>query len=130
MFGDVWKWAGEVRKKDIVPGVPVYQILPELKRFTDDLEAWEKFKHDPIEIAVKIHHRLVWIHPFRNGNGRWARIASNIYLRREGKALVKWPENEFFIESSFRKKYVTALQAADGGSFNALTDLHKSLLEN
>lgn len=130
MFGAVWEWAGEIRKKDIAPGIPVHQILPEMKRFEGDLESWEGFKHEPLEIAAKIHHRLVWIHPFRNGNGRWARMASNIYLRREAKPLVKWPENEFFIESTFRKKYVQALQEADRGQLRAFIDLHRSLLEN
>jgi Fic family protein len=27
-----------------------------------------------------MHHRLVKIHPFPNGNGRWARIAADVFL--------------------------------------------------
>lgn len=128
MFGDVWEWAGKLRIKDIAPGVPVAQIATEFYKFQGDVEAWEKYEHDLLEIAVKIHHRLVWIHPFRNGNGRWARLASNIYLRRNSLAIVQWPEGEFLVADSLRKEYVSALQKADRGSFAPLLEIHKRFL--
>ncbi|UFP97086.1 Fic family protein [Gloeobacter morelensis MG652769] len=34
--------------------------------------------------AGAAHHRLLWIHPFFDGNGRVARLFSNAYLRRLG----------------------------------------------
>ena len=129
MFGDVWRWAGEIRNKEVSVGIPVHQIRAELRKFEGDLKAWEEFKHEPIEISAKIHHRLVWIHPFRNGNGRWARLVANLYLHWKTCPLVKWPENEFLISSSFRKEYVNALQSADRGNFNKIIDLHERLLE-
>lgn len=129
MFGDVWQWAGQIRKNDIQPGIPVHQIAAEMKKFEDDFSAWGKFKHDPLEISAKIHHRLVWIHPFRNGNGRWARFAANIYLYEFDKKIIEWPENEFFIGGGFRKDYVAALQAADRGDITELTSLHKRFLK-
>ncbi|MBI4208502.1 MAG: Fic family protein [Deltaproteobacteria bacterium] len=34
------------------------------------------------ELSARLHHRLVWIHPFENGNGRWARLIMNIHLKK------------------------------------------------
>lgn len=36
--------------------------------------------YKPLEAAARFHHRLVQIHPFPNGNGRHARIATDIFL--------------------------------------------------
>lgn len=128
MFGEVWEWAGQFRVRDIVPGVPVHQIGSQIQQFVGDLKSWDEFAHDHLEITVKIHHRLVWIHPFRNGNGRWARMAANIYLGRLGEAMVAWPEDQYVIASSFRKQYIQALQQADRGNFVPLVELHRNYL--
>jgi len=125
MFGQIWKWAGQFRRRDLNVGVQVHHIASELKKFESDLKVWERHKHGVLEIAAKIHHRLVWIHPFRNGNGRWARLASNIYLKREDERLTSWPEKELFIGGGFRKKYIQALQKADQGDIAGLMKLHR-----
>ena len=61
MFGKVWKWAGEYRTSDIMPGVPVYQIAAEMLNGERDIKTWRTHQHDPFECSVKIHHRLVWM---------------------------------------------------------------------
>ncbi len=39
--------------------------------------------------SIRIHHRLVKIHPFVNGNGRHARLVSDIYLFSHNYNLLK-----------------------------------------
>jgi Fic-DOC domain mobile mystery protein B len=129
MFGEVWRWAGKPRIADIVPGIPVHQISVELLNFERDFIAWKNHQHEPYEVAAKIHHRLVWIHPFRNGNGRWARTAANIYLKQKKLPLVKWPEDVLFIKSGFRNEYILALRKADKGDFSSLIKLHEALIK-
>ena len=50
--------------------------------------AWAKkggiSKLDGLVAAFAAHHRLVWIHPFLDGNGRVARIALDAMLRACG----------------------------------------------
>lgn len=37
-----------------------------------------------IKIAAFVHHKIVWIHPFVDGNGRTARLMTNLILQRYG----------------------------------------------
>ncbi|MBI3313920.1 MAG: mobile mystery protein B [Candidatus Omnitrophica bacterium] len=126
MFGEVWSWAGEFRKggeKNI--GVPAVKIGSELHRLLADAHKWEEEKIPSIEIAVRIHHRLVEIHPFENGNGRWARLVTNLYLHRQNYPLIEWPSDPRLMREVFKPKYLTALKKADRGDYSLLSELHK-----
>jgi Fic family protein len=64
---------------------PDYQNLPALlKTFTQSYSP-DQFHGDERLIAMAAsHHRLTWLHPFRDGNGRVARLFSGLYLARAG----------------------------------------------
>jgi len=65
MFGDIWDWAGKIRTVELSIGVKAYLVAMELKKLVDDLEYWDKNKtFDTVEIASRLHHRAVQIHPF------------------------------------------------------------------
>src|SRR2546430_8505567 len=36
----------------------------------------------PDEFAVRVHHRVVKVHPFRNGNGRHSRLLPDVLLAK------------------------------------------------
>jgi excisionase family DNA binding protein len=57
---------------------------------------------EPLEIAAKIHHRFVDIHPFIDGNGRTARLLMNLYLMRNGYPPI-------IIQRVERKKYIDSI---------------------
>jgi Fic-DOC domain mobile mystery protein B len=78
LFGDVWAWAGTFRKSEKNIGVMPYCIAMELRMLLDDIRYWiDNETFDKMEIGIRFHHRLVWIHPFANGNGRHARITAD-----------------------------------------------------
>jgi Fic-DOC domain mobile mystery protein B len=125
-FGDVWDWSGTTRKSELNLGVRAYQILGELKKLEDDIAYWSTKKTmDAVEVSARIHHRAVFIHPFENGNGRWARMLANIWLRREGHPMIRWPEDAIGNQSPDRQTYLTAIRAADQGDLSALIELHQ-----
>lgn len=124
MLGEVWEWAGSPRKTNKNIGVDKHHIPSELEKFLGDYHAWREHSHDPIEISAKIHHRLVWIHPFENGNGRWARMVSNIFLWQNEAPIVQWPEDQFFVDSVLRERYISALKKADNHDYLELINLH------
>lgn len=73
---------GELRKRDVKVGGHV-AISPGaaprfLKRFEDVY--LHLGKTDSILAAAPAHHRLLWIHPFLDGNGRVARLMSHASL--------------------------------------------------
>jgi len=73
---------GELRRRDVKVGghVPVSPgALPRfLKRFEEVYEGLNKT--ESILATAAAHHRLVWIHPFLDGNGRVARLMSHAML--------------------------------------------------
>lgn len=73
---------GELRRRDVKVGghVPVSPgaVRRFLRRFEDVYGRLSKT--DSILGAAPAHHRLVWIHPFLDGNGRVARLMSHAML--------------------------------------------------
>ena len=127
MFGDVWSWAGKLRRIELSIGIKAYLVNMELKKLVDDLAFWEQNKtFDVVEIAARIHHRVVQIHPFQNGNGRWSRMLANIYLKQNGLQPTAWNENLLFKENPHRDDYINALKQADNGNYSALIKLQKN----
>lgn len=127
MFGDVWSWAGKLRRIELSIGIKAYLVNMELKKLVDDLAFWEQNKtFDVVEIAARIHHRVVQIHPFQNGNGRWSRMLANIYLKQNGLQPTAWNENLLFKENPRRDDYINALKQADNGNYSALIKLQKN----
>jgi Fic-DOC domain mobile mystery protein B len=95
MLGEVWKWAGKFRSSERNLGIPFYEIPVALGELLADAHAWIEFKaYSPDEIAVRLHHRLVQIHPFPNGNGRHARITADLLAIRLGQGALFLGENE------------------------------------
>lgn len=124
MFGDVWAWAGATRKRETNIGSPPHQIIVGLHNLVEDLKAWEQSGMPLAEQAVRLHHGAVRIHPFINGNGRWSRMAANIWLRLSGAQPILWPESTIGTASTIRGEYLLAVRAADTGDLSALLALH------
>lgn len=124
MFGDVWDWAGKIRQVELSIGVKAYLVSTELKMLVDDFKYWEENKSfDVIEIASRLHHRAVQIHPFKNGNGRWSRMLANIYLKQNGLQPTRWNEDLLAKENPHRDDYIEALKGADNGDYSKLIEL-------
>jgi fido (protein-threonine AMPylation protein) len=128
MFGDVWDWAGAVRTRDLNIGVPHSQIGGRLAELVKRLHSWSEFGHSLEIQSVRLHHEAVRIHPFENGNGRWARLLANIWLKRHGMPIVAWPA-ELGANSTVRVEYLAAVKAADQGDDGPLTELHRRFAE-
>ncbi len=118
MFGDVWSWAGEFRTTQTSIGVEATKIHLALYQLQDDLKFWEK-DWDYKDVAVRLHHSLVKIHPFLNGNGRWARLVVDLWLLKNGHNVLLWGGNINEI-SITRNEYILALKKADNSDYEAL----------
>ena len=62
---------------------------------------------------VRFHHRLVSVHPFPNGNGRWSRLEADVLISQLGGARFTWGGANLQASGDARKRYIEALQAAD-----------------
>jgi Fic-DOC domain mobile mystery protein B len=114
MFAETWRWAGKYRKSNKNLGVPFHQILNHLAALLGDAQYWtERKTFDLDEIAVRVHHRLVWIRPFPNGNGRHARLVADVIAVKHGREEFSWSAKEIVKAELAREEYIRCLQAAD-----------------
>lgn len=114
MLGDVWRWAGKFRSSDRNLGVPFYEIPVVLRQLLDDANAWiEHRTYARDEIAVLLHHRLVQIHPFPNGNGRHSRLVADLLVMQLGGERFTWGSATLHDANDVRRRYIDALHAAD-----------------
>lgn len=123
LFGEVWRWAGRFRTSGKNIGVDAYQIATQLRMLLDDVKYWiEHETYPPDEIAVRFHHRLVWIHLFPNGNGRHARIMADAILTKiMDRAPINWSGgHDLQAMTDRRRQYIEALRAADRSDFGPL----------
>jgi Fic-DOC domain mobile mystery protein B len=114
MFDQTWKWAGKVRSEQTNIGVAPEKIQNELGVLIGNVKYWienETYKFD--EIGVRFHHKLVWIHPFPNGNGRFSRLAADLLMEFNGHERFNWGSVDLVANEVERQKYFSALRLAD-----------------
>ena len=73
---------GELRARDVAVGDHIAISAPAVPRFLGRFEeVYSRLgKTETILAAAAAHHRLAWIHPFLDGNGRIARLMSHATL--------------------------------------------------
>jgi Fic family protein len=97
------------------------RIAEEVRKLLEDTTAQLSGKVAPLdEIAAKFHHRLVLIHPFANGNGRHARLITDLLLAANGAAPFPWGRGDLVHAGEARDRYLAALRAADARDFAPL----------
>lgn len=121
MFNKVWKWAGKYRTSNKNLGATYWEIQPALVGVFDNVRYWVEHKtYPPDEIAVRLHHDAVWIHPFPNGNGRWSRLMADVLAARLDQPRFTWGGSALGAPDATRRDYIDALKAADKHDYSAL----------
>lgn len=127
MFDQTWKWAGIYRNTEKNIGIPAHQIRDALGALLGDVRYWVEHQTYPAdETAVRFHHRLVFIHPFSNGNGRHARLMADVMAKLQDRPLFTWGGADIAQAGDFRKNYIDALRAADKGDMTSLIAFARS----
>lgn len=124
MFTNVWNWAGHFRRSDKNIGGPWHQISTNLQNLFNDAHIWIDLQEKPPDdIAVRFHHRLVSIHPFPNGNGRHARLMTDLLLENILNCPVfTWGSEDLSSVGTTRERYIAALHAADEQNYEQLME--------
>ena len=127
MFNDVWSWAGEFRRTDKNIGIDWRKIPMEFPAILSDARYWiEHHSYASDEIAVRLHHRIVAIHPFPNGNGRHARLFADLLETELGGTSFTWGSQDLAPTGEVRKRYILALKAADNHDIAPLLEFARS----
>lgn len=117
MFGQVWTWAGDWRTRMTNIGVMPYEIAASVHQMAGDVRAQvadaDRLAWPAPELLARFHHRLVLIHPFRNGNGRHARLATDLLATAIGHPRSLWGGTSLGEPGDTRQTYLKALRTAD-----------------
>lgn len=121
---------GEFRNVNVRVG---NHLAPEPTEISALMTHWEHgYQHTSgmerfIIAAICSHHRLAWIHPFRDGNGRASRLHLHLILDRLGLTHGLWSPLRGFARDV--ERYYGSLAAADSVRLND-TDGRGSLSEH
>lgn len=84
LFGETWEWAGKYRKIATKPGIDWQEIPTQLTQVIINTNTQIGFiskqqdESKKEKLVAQFAYKLVWIHPFRNGNGRWSRAYADL----------------------------------------------------
>jgi len=119
--------AGEYRKgpvklsgMDFVPP-PAGSVPAFMRQLSEELRDGREGRSG-LECAVSFHTKLVWIHPFNDGNGRTARLLLNAYLLSQGLPVI-------VINYADRERYLHCLAESNRGEISAMVEFVIDCLE-
>lgn len=119
LFGQVWTWAGKYRTTERNIGIDPARIATEVRQLFNDVAGWQEYGSYPLdERAARLHHRLTFIHPFPNGNGRTSRAMADLFLRANKAPALTWGASLPAAEA--RARYLAAVRAGDQHDFGPL----------
>lgn len=132
-------WAGNFRTIDVTVGEyepPHYSKIAVLvKNLCDDLEERlkfvpsqqdeEKYLAEIIELLAWFQHRFVWIHPFKDYNGRMTRLLTNLLALNLDLPILSIKAET----GADRQRYIKAMKAADQHDYSKLEGLIANALK-
>ncbi|MEQ2168665.1 protein adenylyltransferase FICD [Girardinichthys multiradiatus] len=103
---------GRLRTSQVFVGHHIPPHPKDLQRHMDELVQWlnseEALQLHPVEYAALAHYKLVYIHPFVDGNGRTSRLLMNLVLMQ-----ARYPP--ITIRKEQRAEYYATLDTANEG---------------
>lgn len=103
---------GRLRTNQVFVGHHIPPHPQDLQRHMQELVQWlnseEALQLHPVEYAALAHYKLVYVHPFVDGNGRTSRLLMNLVLMQ-----ARYPP--ITIRKEQRAEYYAALDTANEG---------------
>lgn len=125
---NIYPWAGQYRSVNIAKGDFHFAAAREVPRLMDDFQRRELAQHTPCRFAAErdvaqalavVHAELILIHPFREGNGRCARLLALLMALQAGL-----PPLDFgSLTGTGKRAYIVAIHAAMGSDYEPMVRL-------
>jgi Fic-DOC domain mobile mystery protein B len=126
MFAGIWRGAGRYRASEGAAGWEPRRIAEGVRMFLDDAEGWLRFATYPVpEAAVRLHHRLIAVRPWTEGNRRHARLLADIVVAAHGEPPLTWGSRAA-PSAAAGARYLDAIRAADNGEMAPLLDFARN----
>lgn len=126
MFCEVWEWAGVYYIGSLRNiGIEFYDIHEYMEKLCLEVQEWlaGKTTLSDLQQSARIIYRILRIHPFTNGNGRYGRFVSNLYLYSLNGSRPYWPDKAMLDDGVEREEWINSLKSCDKGDFTYLEKL-------
>ncbi|KAA3639830.1 MAG: Fic family protein [Proteobacteria bacterium] len=123
-LANVYAWAGHERSVNMSKGDFHFAAAQQIPFLLKELDNKYLSRYTPchlmddellIEAIAVIHVEFILIHPFREGNGRLARLLANVMAVQAGK-----PELDFTSWDAKKERYFLAIQAGMGCNYKPM----------
>lgn len=132
-LGDFYEWAGEYRNVNIDKGNFHFATAREVPRLMVELERGPLRDFTPCntnviqeqeEALAIVHAELILIHPFREGNGRCARMLSTLTALQ-----AELPPLDFSgIKGAEKQRYIAAIHAAMDRNYEPMKTVFRKVI--
>jgi len=133
-LGEVYEWAGDYRQINVSKGDFPFAAAARVPSLMEQFERDVLARHTPcnfnervdiVHALAETHVEFVLIHPFREGNGRVARVLSTLMALQAGLPLL-----DFGLIAGERKEtYFTAVQAGLDKNYGPMERLFADIIE-
>ena len=133
-LGPIYAWAGEYRSVNMGKGgfqfaaahlVPDLMAQLERDALARCTPCREASASEVAKALAVVHAELVLIHPFREGNGRLARLLALLMGLQAGLP----PLDFSSMEGRGKKRYIAAIHAAVGHNYRPMTEIFERIIE-
>jgi len=133
-LADIYAWAGEYRNVNMAKGGFPFAAAPQIPRLMRKFERSVLARFTPCRMESRaetaqslavVHGELILIHPFREGNGRLARLVAMLMGLQAGM-----PPLDFSpLQGRGRRRYIAGIQAAIGEDCDLLKEVFGKVID-
>lgn len=132
-LGNVYTWAGEVRNVNLSKGDFHFAAADQIPRLLDEFQKSCLDQFTPshgfedevlIEALAITHVELILIHPFREGNGRLARLLADVMAVQADRGLLDYTEWD-----RDKERYFAAIQQGLARAYDSMIELISEALK-
>ena len=133
-LGGIYEWAGEYRQVNVSKGKFLFAAAKQVPLLMEEFEKVPLRKYTPckfkslertVQALAEVHVELVLIHPFREGNGRVARILSTLMASQAGLPVLNFKD----ITGRNRKEYFVAINNGLSRDYRLMERLFEKIIE-
>jgi cell filamentation protein len=127
-LGGIYEWAGNYRNVKLSKGEMPFAFPAQIPSLMKKLECGPLQRHTPcsftsrgrvVEALAEVHTELILIHPFREGNGRTARILATLMALQAGLPLLNFEA----LQKEKREEYYAAVRAGLDQNYKPMEEL-------
>ena len=133
-LGEIYEWAGEYRQVNVSKGDFPFAAAARVPSLMEKFERDQLAEYTPCDFSeradvvralAETHVELVLVHPFREGNGRLARVLSTLMALQAGLPLLDFGP----ITGERKETYFAAVQAGLDKHYKPMEQLFAEIIE-